>query len=499
MQEALRIFRKDVRHLWPRLIPLLVVAALMGTVECVPFVVNPLLETLRGLWLLCAAFLTVSVIQQEALPGHRQYWLTRPFHRGHLFLGKALFLAAFAALPILIVEAVSVLVNGMPLWRHTPLLLVSTLVFTGGACALAAALASVTESLSHFLWGFLSSIGLVIVGAVLESRSGLAGGWGGLEWIRNLSVGVVVVGAALTVLLLQYARRKTAASRAILGAAILFAAAAPFMGSWHGAWTLETRQSGGPIDASAAHMAFDPSGRNVPGFADAARSPGPGQAGINLPVLLAGIPEGHQVVCEGISARIDAPGAVFRSAGWTRQGGLYRAVSLEDPDVIPADGPYWEYVNVDAGFYEAVKNTPVHVHTTVALTLLGARKSVPLATREQNSSSTGDGKCQVMPGFFGRLLVTCAWLGRAPARSYVTAVLATNGQRFTSLISAGDRGPFPLNGSVWWRDTTLFGPPPPTHEMNLETWEAVAHFERDLDVPQVRLADYAARRITDLP
>jgi hypothetical protein len=111
MREALLIFRKDVHHLWPRIIPVLAVTALWGWIECELFRPNPVLELLRGVWLLSAAYLVASVIHQEPLPGHQQYWLTRPYSRRQLVLAKALFLAAFTGLPVLALGAASLLVN----------------------------------------------------------------------------------------------------------------------------------------------------------------------------------------------------------------------------------------------------------------------------------------------------------------------------------------------------------------------------------------------------
>lgn len=496
MREALLIFRKDVRHLWPRIIPVLAVTALLGWMECQQFALS---GPIWYLWLLSAAFLAVSVIQQEALPGHQQYWLTRPYHRGHLLLVKALFLAVFTGLPILTIEAISLWANGISPLRHVPLLLTTTMIFAGASGLIVAALASVTGNLVEFLWGFLPSVGAVILCLVLADRSEEAGGWGSLEWSRSAVLGGVGMAAACTVLFLQYSRRKTVVSRCLLGAAILLAAAGPFLGSWHAAWAIESSLSKQQLDASAARLTMDPVGRPALGFADALYSPGAGQAGINLPVLLSGIPAGTEVVSERIAARIEAPNGRSWASAWTRKGGLYRTTPLVDPYVIPGDGPYWEYVNLDDGFYQSVKDTPVHVHTTVALTLLGERQTAPLATRDRNEYQSRDGVCRVDPGPFAKLIVSCAWLGHAPARSYVTAVSIRTGQTFASLISAGSGDPFPLNGSVWQRGGALFSPPPVTHEMDLETWQAVAHFDRDLDLPQIRLADYAVRRITDMP
>ena len=324
--------------------------------------------------------------------------------------------------------------------------------------------------------------------------------WGSLEWVRVLALGV---GASSLPPSRSYAcstrRCKTALSRCLLAGAILVAAAGPFLGSWHAAWAVEGKLSDRPLDASAVRLAFDASPRPPVGFADATWTPGNGEAGINLPILATGMPAGTRVVCERIAARIEAPDGKSWTSTWTRVGGLYRTTPLEDPFVIPSDGPYWEYVNVDETFYQAVKDMPVHLHSSVALTLLGARKTGPLVTRDRNQFKSDEGMCRVDPGPFGKLSVSCAWLAQTPARSYVAAVSARNGETYTGLISTGSGGPFSWNGSVWERASTLFSAPPATHKMELETWQALTHFDRDLDLPQIRMSGYAVRRITDTP
>jgi hypothetical protein len=293
MREVLLIFRKDLRHLWPRIVPLLVVSVLLGWTEC-QVLRNPVVGLLRSVWLLAVAYLAASVIHEEPLPGHQQYWLTRPYSRRQLLLAKGLFLMLFAGLPELAMEAASMSLNGVSPLVHIPLLLSTTLIFAGGASLVAAALASVTENLVQLLWGFLPASGLVILGFVLSAN---ADSWQNLEWIRTSALGIVLFAAAITVLFLQYSLRKTALSRCLLGGAILVVAAGPFLGSWHAAWAIASKFSGRPLDPSAVRLAFDPVARPALDFSDAFYSPGLGQAGINLPTLVAGMPTGTRTDC----------------------------------------------------------------------------------------------------------------------------------------------------------------------------------------------------------
>src|SRR5208283_6127454 len=100
MRHALAIFRKDVRHLWPAIAIVLAIELLLGWASFSP---RAGLAGLRqgpdsiaalGWW-----YLIVSVIQQEAVPGNRQYWLTRPFSRWDLLAAKLMFILVFLCLP----------------------------------------------------------------------------------------------------------------------------------------------------------------------------------------------------------------------------------------------------------------------------------------------------------------------------------------------------------------------------------------------------------------
>ena len=67
-----------------------------------------------------------------------------------------------------------------------------------------------------------------------------------------------------------------------------------------------------------------------------------------------------------------------------------------------------------------------------------------------------------------------------------------------SLLGAAlSYAPYPTDGAVWSGDATIVSVPPNQVEMKLETWQAMGHFERDMDIPQIRLSDYAVGRITD--
>ena len=494
MREALRIFRKDVRHLWLRLVPVLVLTALRGWVECQLFPARPIIDTVAALWSLSWLYLGACLIHEERLPGHTQYWLTRPYDWGHLLLAKALFLAVFAALPEFLAQAVSLVANGVPPLKYLPGLLLTTLIFAGGTCLIGAALASVTENLVQFLWAILPIAGFLIMGLALaggpDTRS-----WGDVEWVRSSVLGAVIL-TAVAILLLQYSRRKTVVSRWVLAGGTLITVAVPFSCDWHAAWAIDSKLSARRIEDSAFHLAFDPASRPPSRFGDGSDTPKQLDAGVALPILITAVPAGTEAFSERIIATIDAPGGRSWSSGWTRWGSVVDNQEGEGSGMINADGIYWQYLNVNRIFYDAVKDTPVRVHTGVALTLLAGRKITPVASRGRSSHLAGDGICNVGDGPFATVMVSCSWPSRTPARSYVRARSLRTGQSLESLLTIGSGSPYSLDGSIWAPDSTLFSSPPAPLEMQLETWQAVAHFARNLDIPQVRLRDYAVRRFT---
>src|SRR6185437_2482770 len=80
--------------------------------DAVGFVV-PMLSTylLPAVWW----FLIAQVFHSEAMPGDRQFWLTRPSRRASLFGAKALFVLAYVTLPLTVAQGAILVLRGFPL------------------------------------------------------------------------------------------------------------------------------------------------------------------------------------------------------------------------------------------------------------------------------------------------------------------------------------------------------------------------------------------------
>lgn len=115
MKQVLHIFAKDVRHQWLEiLISLAFVVALAvtspsrtvamyGVVSYSPLgMVGNMPDWLVFIIPLSWWLLISPLVHEEKLVGDRQFWITRPYEWKKLLAAKALFLAAFIYLPLLL-------------------------------------------------------------------------------------------------------------------------------------------------------------------------------------------------------------------------------------------------------------------------------------------------------------------------------------------------------------------------------------------------------------
>src|SRR5580704_13329656 len=96
VRQALHIFRKDVRYLRREISLVLCLVAVFVWTETHspdPSWVEMLLPVAFG-------YLIARLIHAEALPGDRQFWITRPYGWKNLLGAKLLFMFVFVNLPI---------------------------------------------------------------------------------------------------------------------------------------------------------------------------------------------------------------------------------------------------------------------------------------------------------------------------------------------------------------------------------------------------------------
>jgi hypothetical protein len=506
MGQVTAIFRKDTRRLWPQLAAALVLTAFLGLMDSKTSSSGAASGLVEILWALCWTYVSVSLIQQERLPGDRQYWLARPYDWRLLLSAKALFLVAFAGMPLVIVKAAALTVNGVSPFRHASMVLCTALFFAGLVALTSAALAALTESLLQFLWAVLALAAVVAAAMLLGGGSA---DWGMVAWLRWAAGGALVATVAVPVLLLQYSRRATFVSRAIVAGAVLVAVAAPAENAWHSAWTLQRKLKSPHRDSTPVAFFFDAASRPRIRYADASHFPGLQQEGFYLPIRVDGIPPGAALVSKRLAATIEGDAGGRWTSGWTAEGAITGTDPLEDPHFIHADGPAWLYLNVDRAFYRALRDTSVRIHVAVAAVLLGGVERAGILANGRTDRLPEEGICEVHPaaiplpnrvrGIHGlrSLGAFCAWPRPGPERAYLLTALPASGGSSRALLSAGSGGPLSTDQSVWQRGAALIPVRDAEPRFTVETWRAEAWLERSFDIDDVRLSGYAAPRVTD--
>lgn len=508
MREALLIFRKDVRRFRVPLggyLGLMAIFAWMETGSPRRLELYTAASFCEMLLLLAAWYLAVMVVHQEPLPGDRQYWLTRPLSWRSLLLAKAMFVAVFFQLPVLAVNVAALMVNGLSPFAYVEQLAVKQAFLIAFMVLPAMALAAVTRNFAQFaIWVFATFAAIMLI--ELESQEIWPGrSWGSLFWVIQSAIGVASLIVLTGLLLWQYARRRTMQSQMIFGAglllsAVLVCALAPGMNLWHIAFAFESGIAGHPAAASTIRLGWDAdrdlaAGRGALGTWQGAEA----MVRILLPVQVTGIPAGMEILSERIAVAAEASDGARWTSGWTNFGGTLRVNG--DNSLLPEDGSYWQYVAIDRAFFERTRSAPIHLQTTTAFTLLSAAGTTRLTPPTVARLVPGFGFCtaRANPGPFSNAIgggVSVACLSPFQHADWVLVLMQS--RRTGQFVTAGLRqqvsfSPYSadLSASLWSPvATSSLVTNPSDLDILLESRRATAHFERTLDVREIRLQQF---------
>jgi len=130
-------------------------------------------------------------------------------------------------------------------------------------------------------------------------------------------------------------------------------------------------------------------------------------------VRVTGIPQGMALYSERATVTVDAPARARWSSGWDSLNALCSPLGrvlplMEEERLLPGDGEYWLYVNLDGSFYNRIGSGPTHLHARMALTLLSREQISPLTPREGEQAVSNDGFCWITS--LGRQpWMACSW------------------------------------------------------------------------------------------
>ena len=381
----LHILRKDVRRLWPAIAVSLIVLGSLAWHDRnrSDQMVGEIESYLNMLVPLGWACLLALVVEQEPIPGERQFWITRPYRRSELLLEKLAFAALFVHLPSFLADCYILQSRGFPPLAYAGELLTKQLVLAGALTLPAMALASLVRSFSHFV---LELVGLAAAVVLLGVAYWVPqADWEVFETVRREAVMLVAALASATVLTFQYLGRRVMLSRgiAIAGGMAIAVLVCLFV----------------PQSALAIRSSMKPAGAALSiGVAPASGTGSGGWASryiLFIPVQLSGVPAGTHAGVMALRSRIAAQGGAYEQA--LHVAG--RQPFERRPYFLGFTGLSWEertpkrmMINLDPAVGGRLMDRSVTVSGEAAVTLYRTRQPVWMGASETRDFA-GLGRC----------------------------------------------------------------------------------------------------------
>ena len=377
VKQVLRIFNKDVRHLWPiiSVVLLLMVVHAVFDVRSLPINVSDTngasstLALLNILLPLGIFFLAAQVVFQETLPGNRQFWLPRPYRWTNLLASKVLFVLVFISVPLFLSDCYILAIQGFPvLGAFTDLLLRQLIVFVVFVLP-SFALATLTTGIAQFLLAWFILLLVLISEQMLASITSHSYG----RVTVNLGGGpVFVVSIAalfLTVIFWQYVTRRTTAARL----ALLVVICAPLPIVWGASfWPHHYSYRGAiepqpPLTESDIDIALD-LGRSVPPQANGQNTP-LGMVRVQIPLSVAHLPPRTLLRGNSRITIIGTAGKPLPEPGYI-WGGQVERIANE----------YWLTMSFDRLSFNTIQQQLVDLHTIFELQVVNdvTETTIPL-------------------------------------------------------------------------------------------------------------------------
>ncbi len=466
MRRILAIFTKDAAHLWPH-------AAVFGALLLAWVLAEQasdgrnLRTLIHALTQVACWFLVIAAIHTDRVLGHNEYWLTRPLTWRDLIAAKALFATTFVALPFLLFQIAALAAAGVRPLDDLPAQLWRTLFFAVLFILAPAAIAAVTKGLAQTilataLLALLLGVAAGILGGILGPTS-----WGPLAWIPSAAIAAVVSAGCLTVLSIQYSRRRTALARSVLAVTSLLAIVIAVLPPWGPAFAIQAARSTERVDNSAIRILFDP--RPPASNADKVKPAWDVYgARLEIPVRVDNVPQGLSVVSDWTAVSVES----WRS-GWS-----------DYPALHDDKGAMWLTLYIDQNLFNRLRNTPVDVTVVSDLTLVSRVATL----REPDLYSPVPGV-----GFCGSTLYCSTPFARVSLRRQRT------GETPRGALFPDSYAPFPTSfafdpvrtqplsfsydGTVWDLPNT-----------SVAVEKPVAHIQRTLTLHNLKLGDYAVWR-----
>lgn len=460
--------------------------------------------------------LNLAAMHQDAVPGVRQDWLIRPIKRGDLILAKLLFVMLMVQGPLMLADLSEGLLDGFTLAATFGAAVAHNLATLCYVSLPAVMIGAVTRNLAESF--MVAMVGLIIyatvflVGAVMVFGVKTSVGGTGLVWMFDAIWYTLAVAGTAVVISLQFFRRKTTMARWLIGAggaAIILSSFLP----WRPAFALQKSLSKDPTSANAIVVVFNPrlGPFKVP--------PGAGVAtttGLYLPLSLVGVPSAAVVITDRANVRItDINGrALYEGRSNLSVDGVGSIqdaqLDVRQSETANASIDIHQRIFIPAAIYAKLSNQAVTMEIDYYLTLFRADATYAVPASGGNVKLEGLGWCSTrIDGDGDDVQLRCLHTRRTP--SCFTAFLEhiSSGLRNPEThVCRADYAPFSRNllpdalsrlgGDIPFFDRSglthypIDGSKLADSRLVIKTYEPRDHFTRHLNIPNVRLADFAA-------
>jgi hypothetical protein len=397
MKQIWHIFRKDVRHRWIELLVLLALLVLyawkeirswsepgfgarafglFGLLGSWPALVGLLIPVM---WIL----LVIRAVQDESLVGDRQFWVTRPYDWKSLLAAKILFAIAFVSVPLFVMQLfLLVKAHFTPITPHLTALLGIQLIILLAVLLPSFTLSTVTRSIAQFALAvivfILGMIGITYLNSTMPSST--------FEGSSEALEGLLYLGIPVTVIVLQYAIRKTAASRMLLGVlgvlVVLIVVAWPYRSVADREYPASADKPL-PFRTALGTVEHDANQRGPWKDDDS------GKVAITIPLTISGLADDAIVNVRAQLVSFESAAGVRWNSGWTS----------DVQTIYPERKEMAINFAVKRKVWEQVKRTPLNLRVVVAYELFQDEDRRDMVTPDGEFSLPELGRCRSRGGY----------------------------------------------------------------------------------------------------
>ena len=476
MHQTWHIFKKDFRYLRYEATLVWLFAAGFAAMH-----LRIWHDLASGAWL-PAVFLFMGVaaligrmVLAEAIPGDRQFWITRPYRWKSLLAAKILFLIAFVNLPVFLAQLFIVVIDGFPFPASIPGLLWSQFLwFAFLLPCVAFATLSNAKTFQLILFGIAAAAWSLAV-------SGEAGSLTGARWIGQSIALAVLLATAIYILFLQYKRRQTVLSRWLAAGGIAVSALVVVALPWPVALAVESHLTpqndlGSSIQASLSHT-FEER------FWAAKIKP---RVALHFPISIQGVPDGTEVLPDALTVSLES------ADGHRDQMGALDCSNFKRGSVSANAGMIYALCVGDSTFFQAQHNRPVTLRASLYFTLFGNARSQTIPLSDEPSNAPDGLQCYT-DTVRAEWDVYCQSAFRWPARLVYAKLGHTSANSFAQFVSYS---PFPAELGIEpietrWASAYASGPSPTVRDVTIMVEEPLEHLRRDFAASGIHLDQFA--------